>query len=280
MYNQLDLIKAHIHDYGLTRMVCPWCNGGASGEESMTTYLADNGYTVLATCHRAQCSIGTIAVDGRTLSTKLIKEDRVKTSTAADRYRTIMDDWPTYKRVQWSYHPRLHCLNSHLMEKYVREAPAFEARQVYIRQMDEENNVRGVVVRNLEPKGDGPKSFTFSDTGYHGMGFFNQDGVYPVEVDPLMLVAVEDSLSAMAIAGRGYDAVSLNGTHINDERLRAMGHAHNRIILCLDADATRDAIRTAHKFSGVGSLEVRRLTKDFKDMTHTERRDFAERYLT
>jgi hypothetical protein len=121
------------------------------------------------------------------------------------------------------------------------------------------------------------------------MGYFIRPEHGPrrgdARVIPDGIIVVEDVFSALAVASNtNFIAVSLNGTGLSGERMRnlqrvAESSTAGRIILCLDADATRTALKIAQTYSGRGTLEVRRLMKDFKDMNREEIFDYSNRYL-
>lgn len=279
-YTMTDLtIKAHIEDYGVpSRMVCPYCGGGSTKEACMTIFFADNERTVLATCHRAHCDIETIALDGYEIRTRVASPALTKDRLTQSMYDAAVMDWMEGSDIPSVDRPELLRGIRHIV--YSRFVRWVKPGRLAVKQLNEHNQLSGIVLRSIDPEPGTTKSYTFSAPGHHGMGFFSDNTSYPEVVDPMALVVVEDSFSAMVAASHGWDAVSLNGTHINEARWNALRSAHDRIIICLDADATRDAIRIASKFYGQGSVEVRRLHKDFKNMTPLEFRRWEEKYLT
>jgi hypothetical protein len=116
----------------------------------------------------------------------------------------------------------------------------------------------GVVTKRII--GDGPKSLFIAEHGRTGLAWF----VSPDNPSPV--VCVEDCLSALVLRENGITAVSLNGTHINEDRFSEIRKVSPEIIVALDADATRTAVRHTIRYNGRANISVRRLDDDIKDM--------------
>ena len=83
-------------------------------------------------------------------------------------------------------------------------------------------------------------------------------------------IIVEDQLSALK-ASRVVTGVSLMGTLLGLEKLmEIVSNTNNNILLLLDADATAKAVKFLRRFSWLGNLTVKPLTKDLKYYTTEE----------
>jgi len=253
-------LKKLIEDIGVpSRAVCPKCHGGSTRENCMTLYKGDNG-EVLATCHRAACDFGTISL-----------ETRYRDDMAPELPPHAVLDWtgiweesiPLPVGIQlpckFEYTSRLRAL----MMKYHKERHSLvfpikgfdpSSNHVYLRDQ------YGIVVKSLIDS-SGPKSLTLADKGRTGLAWFRISSL------PSPVVCVEDCLSALALRDLGVTAVSLNGTHINDDRFSEIRRVSPHIVIMLDADATRNAARIVTKYLGRANMKVVRLEDDIKDMT-------------
>jgi hypothetical protein len=105
---------------------------------------------------------------------------------------------------------------------------------------------------------------------------------YKSEAGPLLswyrkpsdsVVLVEDQISAMRVAQdvEDVEAVALLGTALNAEKIQEIQSQHSRVIIALDADATRVAFQHARRWaSAFESFRVVILTKDIKDCSPEE----------
>lgn len=84
------------------------------------------------------------------------------------------------------------------------------------------------------------------------------------------IIIVEDQLSAIR-ASDYLTSVALLGTHLNDERVQELRAAKTRpIYLALDNDAIGTAVKHVVKYKSLLPMQLVRLSKDIKDMTHEE----------
>jgi DNA primase len=136
---------------------------------------------------------------------------------------------------------------------------------------DRDGEPKGVVVKAYK-EGDyrGPKSMTYKEPLYDGMSWYVQSSAPVLEE----VFLVEDGLSALALHNKGVSAVSLNGTTLNAERISQINIGTPKVYLCLDADATRTALKHAIKYLGSVNIQVIRLDKDIKDMDDRELEEF------
>jgi len=288
-------ILNHVREYGIpSRMVCPWCMGGNGHEECLSIFYADNGRTILAKCHRDKCAVDTIAVSGA--DPRPAEDQRIdmggfdKDRARINRVSSYLERWAELPKFSSKPYPPLRTCAEWAMDKYVRFNNGEE--EAVVRLLGPfQHEARGVVRRLLNPgphPTGRPKAFTHTLPQSDGMGYFirpEHATRTAARVIPDGIVVVEDVFSALAVASNtNFIAVSLNGTGLSEQRMRSLQRtsersAKSRIILCLDADATRTALQIAQTYSGRGTLEVRRLVKDFKDMDREELLDYSNRYL-
>lgn len=84
------------------------------------------------------------------------------------------------------------------------------------------------------------------------------------------VILVEDILSAIKV-NRYYPGVALLGTALNDDKIIHLSDYFNKVILALDPDAIKKAMKLKKKYEGqFESFEVKLLKKDPKDMSDEE----------
>lgn len=94
------------------------------------------------------------------------------------------------------------------------------------------------------------------------------------------MILVEDPVSAIKIAPH-YHSAALLGTNLSEakvEEIRMQVDKYERIYLCLDNDATYEAIKTQLKWRGrLPNLMVLGLQKDVKNMDNDEFDEYLKR---
>jgi hypothetical protein len=222
----------------------------------MTVFEGDRG--IMATCHRDACSVQTISLN-RPYDPSLSPEVPARRNKL--EWRELWDNGVPvpaeheprcmYKYADWSLglHMRWHEGIQSLLFPVWRFDPsiALDMHAQY-----------GVVIKRMY--GVGPKSLFIAEGGRTGLAWFVS------RTSPSPVVCVEDCLSAIALREHGVCAVSLNGTHINEDRFSEIRKVSPEIIVALDADATRTAARHVMKFRSRANISVRRLDDDIKDM--------------
>jgi hypothetical protein len=248
------LVEYELHGEG--RLVCPVCLGGSGGEKCMTVYQGGDG-SVLATCHRANCPVQTVVVcRGRAMPCTVPPEDNSKlyegtlpkaTAISRDTFqRRIADRY----RFEYSYSA---------ISPYIEE----NDDALVFPMLSFDGSRMGDVVR---PYTGRTKALTYKyNKTYHGMSWYRDTRGLSI---PQVFI-LEDSLSAMAMQAMRGCAVSLNGTNINEARINELLQYKWQLILMLDADATRQAIRYAQMY-GPDLIRVLRLSQDIKDSTQAE----------
>lgn len=261
-------IVRQIETYGVpSRMVCPQCLGGSTIENCMTVYEGESG-AILATCHRDACSFGTTSLSYR--YSPDMAPDRPSARPKGMQWREI---WDRSRSVRTHPEPTL---------PYEYEYGA-SVRGLFMRYDDSLDSLvfavkthapattglrkqYGVVTKRLG--GVGTKSLFLADPGHTGLAW------YPSRNRPSPVVCVEDCLSAIALHEQGLTAVSLNGTHMNEDRFSEIRAVSPDIVIMLDADATATASATVTRYLGRANILVQRLQDDIKDMSRDRVMDF------
>ena len=94
-----------------------------------------------------------------------------------------------------------------------------------------------------------------------------------------ILVITEDQMSAIKVAPH-YHSLAICGTNLNEARIEEIQkqEKYERIYLCLDNDATYEAIKMQFKWrSRVPNMLVLGLQKDIKDMDDEEFTEYLGR---
>lgn len=92
------------------------------------------------------------------------------------------------------------------------------------------------------------------------------------------LVIVEDQVSALKVAPH-HHALALLGTHIGDDKAQEIKEGkYSKILLCLDNDATYEAIKLQLKLQHVlPNMYIVGLGQDIKDMNDEQFEAFLKR---
>lgn len=255
----LDLASELSSGESLASLVCPFCNGGSSGDKSFSVKRED--YHVLYICHRASCG-----AQGR-VSTR---------SVAAKSHLRKNRVWAVPSQIEPEHEQfirRRYNLNDEEYRRadigWVSSYSPFPKGRAYIPINNYLGQTRGFVARDLYGE-QSPKALT--------MLFRPEDGksgwYYRSRKD--IVVVVEDCFSAIRLSSY-CTSVFLNGTTISEVDVRDLRTIpHGNIYLCLDRDATRSAIKQALALRGSVNITVVPLEKDIKDMTPPELELFME----
>lgn len=258
-----DEIRSELEVRGIPfRMACPECGGGGSKEQCLTVFEVEDG-SVLATCHRAQCSMHTISVTAGLSASRFKKVPTKEDNTWRTVYDRSVPVETSLIRERYAFWYTIEAL-VHIRYDPVRDRLVFPLT-------NHERVLHSIVTKRLHEYQNPKSLFLGGPDAGTGMGW------YVHGYNTHTIVVVEDCLSALAVFSLGGDAVSLNGTHINAERLHELSKGAKHVVLCLDADATRNSIAMVRKYMSQMSFTMRRLTTDFKDMTRADVDAFMER---
>lgn len=246
-YEELRLLLASLVE-GEQRAgeVCPFCRGGRSGERTLSisrTGPRSGAYI----CHRAQCG---------------------KQGYVGESYGTHYN--PPQRKAEWEpriYDGTIEEISDEQLGIYANKygwtcdeirrtgvgwSPEYQ-RSVW-KVCSPTGFVRGVELRTLDPYRRN-KTLHFRHSAdpwvgycglYQGAGSRGVSGVGGQSRQPL--VAVEDMIS-MHRVGQVYPAACIMGSHLTFETLVDLMKVSEKIILCLDRDATEKAEKFAKRFS-------------------------------
>ena len=92
------------------------------------------------------------------------------------------------------------------------------------------------------------------------------------------LLLVEDQVSAVR-AARQFHVVALLGTTLSEAKVREIvyNHGYDKVVLCLDKDATYKSISTTLRLRRtINGLLMKSMEKDVKDFTEEEYAQFCK----
>jgi ribosomal protein L37AE/L43A len=239
------LTSVRLKDGETKRMDCPFCGG-----KNTFTLTRKDGSRVW-NCYKASCKAAGGSGDTRALTS--IKNALKSPLKGSERVNpepipsTVSDP---------EHHPEV---VQYLQQVHVYEA--YESGLVRIAYDPKENRVlfymnggRGAVGRALDDRK--PKWKAFGDIR----------GVFTCGNGPVAVV-VEDAASASAVGCLPeYTGVALLGTHM-DAVKKADLMAFDRVVLCLDNDASKKSIELLRKVQGLVPATVRFLRDDLKWLT-------------
>lgn len=243
-------------------LMCPACQGGRSGEHSLSMFEPEGTYGLLVRllCHRAGC--GYRALVAREASSSYMAAP-VRVAPFRPKPRPFLR--PTMARTG--------ALALLLLARYAIDA---ETSALFVRSLggDYDSVPTRAVLSCLGPYGqdrgdtlrflDGstPKTISYLTTDEPKLAWYHQhlSGV---------LVIVEDQLSAMTLYSMGYDAVALMGTNLGEYKVaEIMAQHYGKVLLALDKDAFAKACAYARRWPALVPVLLDRDIKDaFPDDT-------------
>lgn len=260
---QLLLEYSHLTDGdSAAGQLCPACKGGGAGEHSLS--VSRSGDSLLWKCHRASCGFA----GGATSK-----------GNGAVRFTGGSTRTPTTKgvvgRVYYREADKLPPeLVAHLVDRYSfsrKQLAHFgwddDVKRVALPVLNVEGELLGCVLRS--ENGAQPKALAYVEEDAVAI-FRNHSSTD--------LIIVEDIYSAVR-ASEYMNAAAILGTHLNDGRIDALKAMKcKRNYLALDADAFNKTIKFVTAFRNSFSMIPVRLTKDLKNHTPDELKEFFNEY--
>lgn len=236
--------------------LCPACNGGATAEGTLSVSFRDNA--LLWNCHRASCGFkGASSSSGSAQAgtTRLPKAREVLGRQIAREAEPL--DAETRNSLQQRY-----AIKARHISKYGL-AWAEQEQRLCIPVRSFTGAERGVVLRTLSNQV--PKTLSHTEQG--ALSWFTNHATPGV-------IIVEDQISAIRAADYITSACLL-GVNLNDERAEEIKASGLRpVYLALDADAYELSLRLAIKYRSYLGIKLLRLSKDIKDHTDEELKQF------
>lgn len=266
-----DVILTYAHIPPGTTMsgqLCPKCDGGTSHETAMS--VGRTAYGLWWKCHRASCGFvgneqfsGSSSNEQGPVKPKFIrqfKREPIPFALEEALFSMYSIDGDTMDRAEWAY---------------TANYDGHGARVIFPI-YGPDGRVRGEVFRSYS--GDQPKTFTVS----FGEGD-NMMCWYRFKKYGKILVIVEDVPSALRLAqDHKVDAVALLGTTLNYERIKEIkDQEYDRVLLCLDRDATFKAIKYKLMFDkDLPQMLIKTLPgPDVKDMSYKQFEEFMKEII-
>ena len=237
------------------RELCPLCEGGSSGEKSLSISLSEDG-TLSWNCFRDSCSIK--GVSGTSTTHRPVKKEiarprfsGVTSSLSETELQLIGGLWGISDPPYWYYTEEF----GGRIAMSIR-SPKYRHRGWVLR--DISGNARTKALMYTEREGKVTQSWYKSvDRRVRGT------------------ILVEDIPSAVR-ASKYVDSVALLGTGVGMEKAVeiAMYKRAGKVLVALDQDATNQAFNIVHKWAGIwGDVSVLPLEQDIKDMDEASLRN-------
>ena len=235
-----------------SKTVCPKCDGGRTGELSLSVNEQEGGIVWLR-CWRASCgwrglimTDPTATVERRPMKKVTVYRDPIEPlslQTAGYLHDEYDLDPVQYSAHGWGVSPDERTLIMPVRCPY--------------------GGVRGHITRTFStPK----RCFTYKATAQPWLDWWAADA----ENKPI--VVVEDTISACRLAGLGYPSVALLGTSISNPQAKEISTIADRrpVYLALDRDAFAKSLHLAKRHAHIVQFLPVCLTEDIKNMKHDD----------
>jgi hypothetical protein len=251
-----------LEDGETKRVLCPFCNGGGSGEKSCNITQRED--TTLWNCHRASC-LENGATGGRRNFIHIKSSDKENRKQRFTPYEGQLEhlsqEWLEFlkAKIGWTA--------EHI--GLARPMYAIDEDRVAFPIYSPMGRRRGWVLRSYASDAGRWKALTRMDSETPHMSWYRQQNTSRV-------VIVEDIPSAVRVAQYA-DAVAINGGGIGPEYAREIAAHYTSVVWALDADATATAIAMHQKFSILfEQSRVQVLERDFKDESESNLEELLE----
>lgn len=247
----------------LSGQMCPKCNGGGDREHSMSVGRSEGGW-LWWRCHRASCNFrGGERSDGPKPRGPAAKKEVGKLT-----YRSVT----LIGNKLWNELRERFGLTDNLMANAKwRWTPDYGGR-VIMPIIGPDGQTRGENLRSYDPN-------ALKKAMIQRLADGELICWYKFQKYPQVLVVVEDQPSALRVAGvRGFASLALLGTNLSYERAQEIkASGIKKIVLCLDNDATAEAIRQVVEYRRLlPTIKLVALRKDVKNMTAQELEAFVD----
>lgn len=246
--------------------ICPACAGGPSKEGSLS--ITRRGNHLLYVCHRATCGTrGVVGIYGQ------VREDDSRNKRVRKRAHIPVSrlDSAIVKFLSAKHGvPESSIILAEL--GWTGEGTSSYARRFSFPIFGPNSRKRGTSYRSYE--GKEPKAIVrLDDDEALSLCWYKWKRTSDV------LILVEDQMSAIKIAPH-HHAAALLGTNLSEAKVHEIlleDKPYKRIYLCLDNDATYEAIKQQLRLSNrLTTMTVKPLEKDIKNMNPEEFKIFLE----
>lgn len=247
---EVRLIASALDEGEQTREVCPFCQGGRSGERSLNVTIRDG--LILYNCHRASCDEQGAIGSNRVVRTT--QKERKRPVRFEGELTHLPEEWVDYLERKIGFTVD-HLNVSGAMLAVGENRVAFPIYgPMGIR--------RGWVLRSYEPF-EQRKAMTYMDVPEPHLSYYRQNNSPHV-------VVVEDIPSAVR-ASMYADSVALCGSGCSTDYAGEIAAHYRHVVWALDQDATAQAIRLMRQHALLfETSKVLVLQEDLKDMKEEE----------
>lgn len=242
--------KVKVREEETKRIDCPFCGG------KYTLTISNNDGSLVWNCYKASCGARgakRVGYSINAIKSKFDKSCNGCSNSCCTEKRTL--SLPSINSsVEHHKNVITYLRNNNCYNAYEDNAVEITYDPANNRVLFWMNNNEGAVGRTLD-KNAKPKWLSYGNTS----------GVLAVGDKPTALV-VEDAASACAVYATGvYTGVALLGTNISPVQRIQLGR-YQKIIICLDKDASKKAIQVARSLGGFVDTTVCFIRDDFKYM--------------
>jgi hypothetical protein len=248
---EVKMIASVLEEGEQSREVCPFCQGGRTGEKSLNITVRDG--VILFNCHRASCmQHGAVGTNRVVRTTRKERERKITPYEGELTY--LPEEWLEYLERKIGFDTQ-HVQQSGAMLAVGENRVAFPIYSpMGIR--------RGWVLRSYEPY-ERLKALTRMDVDEPHLAYYRENN------SPLVVV-VEDIPSAVRCA-RYADSVALCGSGCSMDYAQEIAAHYRNVVWALDEDATAQAIRLMRQHALLfENSRVLVLEQDMKDMKEDE----------
>ena len=242
-----DELRAEIASGKTSGLLCPMCNGGRTGERSLSYGAAR------LTCFRAGCGYSArVFGDGVNLEPPKFKKRVYEGELCATE---LCDNLTSVLQIRYQ-------LNDETITRFTRAAPTTgKEGALYMPVLSPTGAERGGMMRYFD--GTQPKVVSYKQTDQPWQAWYSTHyGDYAEKPT----VIVEDQLSAMRCWQLDYHTVALLGTNLNTEKAAEIRQeAPGAVLLALDKDAWPNALKYARKYPWLTPILLERDLKDCDD---------------
>lgn len=244
--------KVRVREEETKRIDCPFCGG------KYTLTISNNDGSLVWNCYKASCGARGAKRVGYSIKAIKSKFDSSCTgcSKSCTEKRTL--SLPSVNSSVNNHTDVINYLhNNNCYNAYEDKAVDISYDPANDRVLFWMNNNEGAVGRALN-----------NNTKPKWLSYGNVSGVLAVGNKPTAIV-VEDAASACAVYATGvYTGVALLGTNVSPLQRIQLSH-YQKLIICLDKDASKKAIRISRSLIGTVDTTVCFISDDFKYMSPT-----------
>lgn len=249
--------------------ICPTCNGGESGDPSLAITRQANRLAYI--CYRDSCATaGYVYEVGSRGEVEQARTKEMRKAKPYDGKILLLD------RVDFQYFMARFGIPAHAVGRFIKIG---DHDNYLLPIFNPQGRIVGHTIRQPVWKGEpkaprgeafpGPKALIRLKEPTEAISFYRgvDSDCELYSGDKFKWILVEDQISAIKLAACGYNAVALLSTNVNLAKVRMIQEAGaDRIIIALDADATKTAFKIARDYGlAFEKAKVVIMSQDVKD---------------